>query len=235
METKDSWIRSELWCWKNAANGHASSPFGAESNSVGFSFFFFFVSVSQSPQLRRLRQVLFFLQRTLSIRNSNITYYCVPPTFQVLQIRQRQYVQRRAESSCRRGARKIRNVHSPRRHSTVNSDSVVLLSCTALCTHYNRFSLQRKWSPALNQEKKNSSNKTDVTLCQDETETRTFKSKSTLKLLKLKRGKNPYQTIMSSRRSQSRRRYPDTEPQPQTVGAQRIPQKQLQASAEKEI
>jgi hypothetical protein len=151
METKDSWIRSGLQCWKNAANAHASSPFAAESNSVGF--FFFFVSVSQSPQLRRLRQVPFFLQRRLSIRNRNITFYCVPPTFQVLQIRQRQYVQRRAESSCRRGVRKIRNVHSPRRHSTFNSDSVVLLSCTVLCTHYNRFSLQRKCSPALNQKK----------------------------------------------------------------------------------
>jgi len=32
----------------------------------------------------------------------------------------------------------------------------------------------------------------------------------------------------------SRRRYPDTEPQQQTAGAQRMPQKRLQASAEKE-
>jgi hypothetical protein len=37
------------------------------------------------------------------------------------------------------------------------------------------------------QPEKNSSNKTDVTFCQDETETRTFQGKSTLKLLKLKR------------------------------------------------
>jgi hypothetical protein len=37
--------------------------------------------------------------------------------------------------------------------------------------------------------RKNSSNKTEVTFCQDETETRTFQRKYTLKLRKLKRGK----------------------------------------------